>query len=70
MVKHSRLNKMHLKTHFLVPYYTKMPAYFSEDFLWEIGAVIISLIKAKSLLKEFVLPLQAFFRNYYSKYVN
>ena len=37
MVKHSRLNKMHLKTHFLDPYYTKMPAYFSEDFLWEIG---------------------------------
>ena len=64
MVKHSRLNKMHIKTHFLDPYYTKMPAYFSEDFLWDIGAVIISLIKAKSLLKEFVLSLQAFFRYY------
>ena len=62
MVKHSRLIKMHLKTHFLDPYYTKMPVYFSEDFLWEVGAVIISLIKVKSLLKEFVLPLQAFFR--------
>ena len=43
----------------LDPYYTKMPAYFSEDFLLEIGAVINSLIKAKSLLKEFVFPLSA-----------
>ena len=59
MVKHSRLYEMHLKTQFLDPYYTKMPAYFSEDFLLEIGAVINSLIKAKSLLKEFVLSLSA-----------
>ena len=57
--EHSRLYETHLKTQFLDPYCTKMPAYFSEDFLLEIGAVINSLIKAKSLMKGFVLPLSA-----------
>ena len=43
----------------LDPNFMKMPAYFSEDFLWDNYSYIISLTKAKSLLKEFVLPLSA-----------